>query len=72
MGNEGLSRDDVVNGILTGEIVEDQFDIGYQDTKYVIYGDALDDREIGVVAKMDVYDNVAVIIAYHLKITDYE
>ena len=72
MGNEDLSRDDVVNGILTGEIMGDQFDIGYGDTKYVIYGDALDDREIGVVAKMDVYGNVAVITVYQLKITDYE
>jgi hypothetical protein len=35
MGNEDLTRDDVVNGILTGEIIEDQFDIKYQDTKYV-------------------------------------
>jgi hypothetical protein len=66
------TRDDVVNGLLTGEIIEDQFDIKYQDTKYVIYGDALDDKEIGVVVKIDVYGNVAVITVYQLKITDYE
>jgi hypothetical protein len=69
---DDLSEDDIINGILTGEIIEDQFDIDYQDTKYIIYGDALDGREIGLVAKLDRYGNVAIITAYWLKLSDYE
>ncbi|MGH9755041.1 MAG: DUF4258 domain-containing protein [Blastocatellia bacterium] len=72
MAKERLSADDVINGVLTGEVVKDQFDIKYQDTKYVIFGDALDGREIGVVAKIGASGNVIVITVYQLNITDYE
>ncbi len=69
---DDLSEDDIINGILTGKIIEDQFDIDYQDTKYIIYGDALDGREIGLVAKIDRYGNAAIITVYWLKLSDYE
>jgi hypothetical protein len=72
MLDDDFSREDVVNAILTGEIVEDQFDLKYNEPKFVIYGDALDGRDMGVVAKLDRYGNVGIITVYWLKVTDYD
>lgn len=72
LANEGFVPHDAVNCIITGQIVEDQFDLVYQQTKYVIYGDSLAGREMGVAARWDDYHNVVVITAFQLTISDYD
>lgn len=37
---EGYDETDAYNCILTGEIVEDQYDPRYRQIKYVVFGDA--------------------------------
>lgn len=72
LANEALSPDDAINCILMGAIVEDQFDVDYEEMKYLIYGDTLSGDEMCVVAKWDDYHNVVVITVYRLIVTDYE
>src|SRR5215468_10970770 len=72
MSNDDLSPDDVINCILTGEIVEDQFDPCYQQMKFVIWGDSHDGAEMGVVARLDDYDNLIVITVFRMIVIDYE
>lgn len=69
---DDLTPEDAIHCILTGEIVKDQFDPDYQQMKYVIFGDSLDEDEMGVIARLDVYQNAVVITAYRLRIDDYE
>ena len=45
---DGLDFDDVINCILTGEIMEQQLEKG--EDKYLLYGDARNSDEIAVVA----------------------
>ena len=47
---DGLDFDDVINCILTGEIMERQLDEGEE--KYLLYGEARSRDEIAVVAKL--------------------
>ena len=70
--NDRLTYEDVVHCILTGEIIEQQIDLERNEEKYVLYGDACNGNEMGVIAKLG-YNNTAVIITvYRLTITDYD
>ena len=69
---DDLAPQDAVNCILTGEIIQDQYDELYGETKYVLYGDTLAGNEMAVVARWDEVQSVVVITAYRLRITDYE
>jgi len=72
MDDESLTFQDVVNCILTGEIVNCQYDVARGENKYVIYGDCVNEDEIAVVAKLTYNKNVGVITVYRLRITDYD
>jgi uncharacterized protein DUF4258 len=72
MYHENISEGDVINCILTGEIVKRQWDIFRFENKYVIYGDSLKNDEIAVVAKLTYNNDVAVITVYTLTIQDYD
>ena len=67
-----LVYDDVINCLLTGEIVEQQFDEDWQEEKYVIYGDACSGHEIAIVAKLGFNRSTVVITVYRLRIRDYD
>lgn len=67
-----LVYDDVINCLLTGEIVEQQFDEDWQEEKYVVYGDACSGDEIAVVAKLGFNLTTVVITVYRLRIGDYD
>ena len=69
---DGLQKADAFHCILTGEIVEDQYDERYQQTKYVIYGDATNGDEIGLIARWDHLPGIVVITIYRLRIDDYD
>lgn len=66
-----LTLPDVINTILTGEIVAQQYDQAFQEDKYVLYGDTVDGDEAGLVAKLGPDDTV-VITVYRLGLDDYE
>lgn len=70
--NDKLSYDDVINCILTGEIIEQQFDAERGEDKYLIFGDSLMADEMAVVARLGYNDDTVIITAYRLRITDYE
>lgn len=72
MADDGLNFGDVICCILTGEIIEQQFDEQRNENKYVIYGDCLNEDEIAVVAKLTYNLKVGVITVYRLRITDYD
>lgn len=69
---DGFVYDDVINCLLTGEIVEQQFDEDWQEEKFVIYGDARNGDEMAVVAKLGHNRSTVVITVYRLRITDYD
>jgi len=72
MADDGLTFQDVINCILTGEIVDCQYDVGRGENKYVIYGDCLNEDEMAAIAKLTYNNNVGVITVYRLRITDYD
>jgi hypothetical protein len=72
MADDSLTFQDVINCILTGDIVDCQRDVGRDENKYVIYGDCVDEDEMAVVAKLTYNKNVGVITVYRLRITDYD
>ncbi|MEK7831434.1 MAG: DUF4258 domain-containing protein [Acidobacteriota bacterium] len=72
MADDGLIFADVIRCILTGEIIEQQFDEQRGENKYVVYGDCLNEDEIAVVAKLTYNLKVGVITVYRLRITDYD
>lgn len=71
MKDDGLTFKDVVHSILTGEIVDQQYDPDHKEYKYILYGNTLDGDEAGVIAKLGVDDTV-VITVYRLRFDDYE
>lgn len=71
MKNDGLTFKDVLHSILTGEIVEQQYDPDRKEHKYILYGDTLDGDEAGVIAKLGTDDTV-VITVYRLDFDDYD
>lgn len=70
--SDRLTYEDIVNCILTGEIIEQQFDSARQEEKYVLYGDALSGAEMAVVAKRGHDQTTVIITVYRLRITDYD
>jgi hypothetical protein len=72
MAEDGLTFQDVVNCILTGGIVDCQYDVARGENKYIIYGDCVNEDEMAVVAKLTYNNNVGVITVYRLRITDYD
>ncbi len=68
--SDRLTYADIINCLLTGEVMAQQFD--RDEEKYVLYGDALSGAEIGVTVKL-AYDQTSVIITvFRLRITDYD
>ncbi len=70
--NDRLTYEDVIHCILTGEIIEQQIDLEYGDEKYVLYGEACNQDEMAVIAKLGYNDTAVIITVYRLKITDYD
>ncbi len=75
--NKELKRDrldygDVVHCLLTGEIIEQQFDDDWGEDKYLVYGDTQGGNEMAVVAKLGYHNTAVIITAYRLRITDYD
>ena len=64
MDNDGLSLDDVVNGILTGAILERQQDRITPGWKYRIRGESLAGDEVEVVAKIGATGKVVIITVF--------
>ncbi len=61
---ESFTIFDVENGILSGTIVERQTDTETRERKYVIEGETLDRRYIGIVAKLSPTDKLVIITVY--------
>ena len=59
-----LTRQDARHCILNGEIVARQWDRPYNEYKYVIAGEAEDEREIEVVAKLRQVGETVIITVY--------
>jgi hypothetical protein len=72
MEEDSLTAADAIHCILTGEIVEDQYDLRYDQMKYVIYGDTQDGAEMGLIARWGHPPGVVVITVYRLRINDYD
>ncbi|MBI2841294.1 MAG: DUF4258 domain-containing protein [Acidobacteria bacterium] len=68
MNADGFTIFDVENGIFTGTIVERQRDIDTGEFKYVIEGESVEDRDIGVVAKLSPTRKLVIITVYEAKI----
>ena len=69
---ESYSKADAYNCILTGEIVEDQYDVRYQQVKYNIFGDARNGDEIGLTARFDGATGIVIITVFQLTVSDYD
>ena len=72
MADDELTFQDVIHCILTGEIVEQQYDALRNENKFVVYGDCLNEDEMALVAKLAYNRNVGVITVYRLRINDYD
>lgn len=66
MNNDELLQMDVEHCILTGEIVERQWDDHWQEWKYVIAGETVDGDDIEVVAKLGYQRHVVLITTYRI------
>lgn len=69
---DGLAVDDVINCLLTGEIIEQQFDDDGREDKYLIYGDARNNDEMALTARLGYNKTTIVITVFRLRITDYD
>lgn len=69
---EGYAETDAYHCILTGEIVEDQYDLRYWQVKYIIFGDARNGDELGLVARFDAVPGIVVITVFQLEVSDYD
>lgn len=65
-----LQFGDIINCILSGEIIEQQLDDS--DEKYLLYGDAQNGDELALVAKLGFQQTTLIITVFRLRITDYE
>ena len=72
MKQEDFSEADVTRCLLTGSIVEDQFDERYQQTKYIWLGEATDGRELSLVTRLTYHNGVYVVTVFWSELTDYE
>ena len=65
-----LNFQDLINCILSGEIVEQQLDDSEE--KYLLYGQSCNGAEIAVVAKLNYNDSTLVITVFRLRFNDYD
>ena len=72
LADEGYLKADAYHCILTGEIVEDQYDLRYLQTKYIVFGDARNGNELGLAARFDDESGIVIITAFQLQIDDYD
>jgi hypothetical protein len=72
LADEGYLKADVYHCILTGEIVEDQYDLRYLQTKYIVFGDAKNGDEIGLTARFDNLSGIVIITVFQLQVDDYD
>jgi hypothetical protein len=75
--NEELAADDliysdVINCILTGVVIGDQYDADRGEIKYELYGDSLNGDEMAIIFKFGFGDDTIIITVYRLRITDYD
>lgn len=66
MADDDLFVFDLEQCVYTGTIVEQQWDDGFQDWKYVIYGKSSDEEDLAVVAQIDRNQNLVFITTYRL------
>jgi Domain of unknown function (DUF4258) len=64
MDNDELSIFDVEQAILTGQITERQKDAETGEWKYLIKGQSVDRREIGVMSKLSLTGKLVIITLY--------
>jgi hypothetical protein len=57
---------DLEQCVLTGAIVEQQWDSNYEEFKYVVQGESTDDEEIAVVVRLDQKGQLVFITTYVL------
>lgn len=61
-----LNTDDIEHGILRGLIVERQWNQRWREWKYVIAGQAVDGRDLEIVAKLGRREDTLVITVYRV------
>lgn len=64
MDEDGLSIFDVESAVLTGTIIEQQRDRQTAERKYVVRGETVDGRIVGVVGKLSPTGRLVIITAY--------
>ena len=62
---DGFSVYDIESAILTGEIVERQKEVETGEWKYVITGEAIDGRQMSVVAKIGASSRIVYILTVY-------
>lgn len=72
LADEGYLKADAYRCIMTGEIVEDQYDLRYLHTKYIVFGDACNNDEIGLTVRFDNASGIVIVTAFQLQIDDYD
>lgn len=72
LADEGYLKADVYHCIMTGVIVDDQYDLRYLQTKYIVFGDACNQDEIGLIVRFDEASGIVIITAFQLQVDDYE
>ena len=68
MNADNFTVFDVENGILTGLIVERQRDVDTGESKYVIEGQSLGYRGVGIIAKLSPTDKLVIITVYDTEV----
>ena len=64
MNDDDLLQADVEHCILVGEIIERQQDNEWQEWKYIVLGETVDERIIEVVLKSGKNENAVIITTY--------
>lgn len=66
MYNDKVSTDDLEHAVLTGAIVERQWDENWNEWKYLVAGEVLDGRSIEIVAKLGHGNDTLIITVYRI------
>ncbi len=66
MAEDGFFVFDLEQCIYTGTIVERQWDDGFQDWKYLVYGKSADEEDLAIVVQWDRNKNLVFITTYRL------
>lgn len=66
MHDDGLYVFDLEQCILTGAIIEQQWDSVYEEFKYIVQGESTDGEEMEVVVRLDQKGQLVFITAYLL------